>query len=75
MSGYDMELIQDVNRQIRVPLIVCGGAGKLSDFIDCVKATGVSAVSAASIFHFTDQNLIKTRFHMRNAGLNVRSLG
>ncbi|MCA9408448.1 MAG: imidazole glycerol phosphate synthase subunit HisF [Candidatus Omnitrophica bacterium] len=74
MSGYDTDLVDKVNKNISVPLIVCGGAGKLSDFVDVVKQTNVSAVSAGSIFHFTDQNLIKTRCHMKNEGLNVRSL-
>lgn len=74
MKGYDIELIREINRQVHVPVIVCGGAGKLSDFVDVVKETGVSAVSAGSIFHFTDQNLIKTRAHMKNANLNVRSV-
>ncbi len=75
MNGYDIDLIKKVNKEINIPLIVCGGAGTLKDFVDVVKESEISAVSAASIFHFTDQNLIKARFHMKNAGLNVRYLG
>ncbi len=74
MNGYDFPLIKELNKEITIPLIVCGGAGKLSDFIDVVKLAGVSAVSAGSIFHFTDQNLIKARWHMTNQGLNVRNV-
>lgn len=74
MTGYDLELIKELNKHISIPLIVCGGCGKLSDFVDVVREAEVSAVSAGSIFHFTDQNLIKTRWHMKNAGLTVRTL-
>lgn len=74
MNGYDIELIRELNKHSSIPLIVCGGCGKLSDFVDVVREANVSAVSAASIFHFTDQNLIKTRWHMKNQGITVRSV-
>ena len=74
MDGYDIQLIKQVNTALAIPVIACGGAGKLSDIIDVVKESGISAVSAASIFHFTDQYLIKTRAIMKNQGLNVRSV-
>jgi len=74
MDGYDVETVRQVSQNVSVPVIVCGGAGTLSDFVDVVEDTAVSAVSAGSIFHFTDQNLIKTRAHMKNAGLHVRSV-
>ncbi len=74
MDGYDLDLIRQVTQQTTVPVIVCGGAGKLTDFVDAVQTAGATAVSAGSIFHFTDQNLIKARAYMRNAGLTVRSV-
>ncbi len=74
MVGYDLPLIKQVSSHINIPLIVCGGVKDLDDFVLAVKEGQVSAVSAASIFHFTDQNLIKARAHMKNAGIDVRSV-
>ncbi len=74
MNGYDIDMIRQVTQSVSIPVIVCGGAGKLSDFVDAVQNANASAVSAGSLFHFTDQNLIKTRAHMKNAGLAVRSV-
>jgi cyclase len=71
MNGYDLELVSTVSKMVDVPVIVISGAGKLSDFKEAFKA-GASAVSAASIFHFTDQSPIKANFYLRSEGMNVR---
>ena len=54
------------------PVIASGGAGELSDFVKLVKETDVSAMAAASIFHFTEitpldvkKELIKNNIKMR----------
>lgn len=74
MKGYDLDLLEQVAESVSIPVIACGGAGSLDDFVKAVRQGNVSAVSAGSIFHFTDQNLIKARAHMKNAGLDVRSV-
>ena len=72
MEGYDLELIRAVADSVSVPVICCGGAGTLRDLVTGITEGHASAVSAASIFHFTDQNLIKARSYMRQAGIDVR---
>jgi imidazole glycerol-phosphate synthase subunit HisF len=52
MEGYDIDLIKSVSSAIRIPIIACGGAGKLSDFGQAVKAGGASAAAAGSFFIF-----------------------
>ena len=52
MQGYDLELISKVAELISIPVIACGGAGKLEDFGDAVKNSKVSAVAAGSMFVF-----------------------
>lgn len=51
MLGYDGKLIEQVSRQISLPLIAAGGAGKTSDFPAAVNH-GASAVAAGSMFVF-----------------------
>lgn len=51
MEGYDLDLIEKVSEAVNIPVIVCGGAGKIEDFNAAVKA-GASAVSAGSLFVF-----------------------
>jgi cyclase len=52
MAGYDLELTRRVSESVDIPVIACGGAGKLEDFADAVKIGGASAVAAGSFFVF-----------------------
>jgi cyclase len=52
MEGYDIELIKSISRSVRIPVIACGGAGKLDDFRLAVKEGGASAAAAGSFFIF-----------------------
>lgn len=51
-GGYDLELIRQITEAVDVPVIACGGASKISDFVDAVKIGGASAVAAGSMFVF-----------------------
>jgi len=51
-KGYDIDLLKQVVACVDVPVIACGGAGKLEDFILAKKETNVSAVAAGSFFVF-----------------------
>jgi cyclase len=50
-SGYDLDLIKQVTSAVRVPVIACGGAGKLEHFAQAIRS-GASAVAAGSLFVF-----------------------
>lgn len=52
MSGYDIDLIKQVSSSVNIPVVACGGAGSLNDFLEAVKEGGASAVSAGSFFVF-----------------------
>ena len=52
MEGYDIELIKSVSQSVKIPVIACGGAGKLNDFGLAVTEGGASAVAAGSFFVF-----------------------
>jgi imidazole glycerol-phosphate synthase subunit HisF len=71
-TGYDIDLVRAVADAVTVPVIASGGAGRLDDLVDGIRSGHASAVAAASIFHFTDQSVIKARAYMRQAGLEMR---
>jgi imidazole glycerol-phosphate synthase subunit HisF len=52
MQGYDIDLIKNVSSSVKIPVIACGGAGKLSDFGQVVNEGGASAAAAGSFFVF-----------------------
>jgi len=55
MSGYDTTLIRQVTESVSVPVIACGGAGKIEDFGEAVKA-GASAVAMGSMVVYQGKN-------------------
>jgi imidazole glycerol-phosphate synthase subunit HisF len=50
MSGYDLEMIREITRLTRVPVIACGGAGSINDLREAVINGGASAAAAGSLF-------------------------
>jgi cyclase len=52
MEGYDIELIKKVTESVSIPVIACGGASKIEDFVEAVKVGGASAAAAGSMFVF-----------------------
>jgi cyclase len=51
-SGYDLKLLQQVSSAVSVPVVACGGASGLDDFVAAVRQGGASAVAAGSLFVF-----------------------
>lgn len=51
LQGYDLELVQRVAQAVNVPVVACGGAGRLEHLAAAVKA-GAAAVAAGSLFVF-----------------------
>jgi len=49
MEGYDTNIISKVAGAVNIPIVACGGAGKIEDFGEAV-AAGASAVAAGSMF-------------------------
>ena len=72
MKGYDLELIKKVASAVSLPVIACGGAGKVQDIIDAVKIGGANAVSLASMFHYSGHTADSIKERMRNAKIPVR---
>lgn len=52
MSGYDIDLIRTVARAVDVPVIACGGASSVGDFLTAVRDGGASAAAAGAMFVF-----------------------
>ena len=52
MSGYDITWINKISRLTNIPIIACGGAGKIKDLKELIDKTEVSAVGAGSFFVF-----------------------
>lgn len=71
-AGFDLEMIKAVRAVTNVPLIASGGAGKLSDFEDALKA-GANALLAASVFHFSSFKISDVKSYLSAKGYPMRT--
>jgi len=71
-TGYDLPLMKAISSAVSAPVIASGGVGSLDDLVNGVTEGGVSAVLAASIFHFGTYTVSEAKAHMAAAGIPVR---
>lgn len=51
-TGFDTPLIKSVADQLDIPVVACGGASKMEDFLEVIKEGHASAAAAGSFFVF-----------------------
>lgn len=71
-EGYDIELTRAITREVSLPVIASGGAGKLDDFAEVILEADADAVLAASVFHFGELSVRQVKEHLDKAGIPVR---
>lgn len=60
MKGYDLQILEDICTSVRIPSIICGGAGSLDDLKTAYDRLKYSGAAAGSLFVF---------YHNRNSVL------
>ena len=71
--GYDIKTVGSVVAASSVPIIACGGAADFHDFVEVARQTGVSAIAAGNIFHFTERSYPRAKQLLIREGINVRA--
>ena len=70
-EGYDTALIAQVCEAVKIPVIACGGVGRMEHFAQGFEA-GASAVAAANIFQHMEHSTILAKAHLLADGVDVR---
>ena len=70
-DGFDLDLIRAVRREVTIPVIASGGAGRVEHFPPAV-AAGADAVLAATVFHFGTLRIADVKQTLAGAGHPVR---
>jgi len=74
MQGYDVDLIRSVTDAVNIPVIASGGAGSYEDMYKAIADGGAQAVSAAAIFHFTQQTPLEAKQYLASKGVPVTQM-
>ncbi|MCA0179623.1 MAG: imidazole glycerol phosphate synthase subunit HisF [Actinobacteria bacterium] len=72
-QGFDIELIEQVRREVSIPIIASGGAGIPEHFAQALDA-GADAVLAASVFHFGTLTISQVKDAIAAHGHPVRQV-
>ncbi len=71
-DGFDVGVTKAISKEVKIPVIASGGAGKISHFYDVFKKTGATAGLAASIFHFREIGIANIKKYLKRKGVEVR---
>lgn len=71
-QGYDISLLNLVQKKSKIPVIACGGVGNWEHFYEGFKKTNVDATAAANIFHYSDQSVYLSKKFLYEKKINVR---
>jgi cyclase len=69
--GYDFETIKSLENEIKIPLIIAGGAGNESHLIEGLQLSAVSAVATANLFNFIGDGLPNARRKILDLNINI----
>jgi len=71
-QGYDIGLLQTLEKFCSIPMIASGGAGGPQDFINVFQKTNVDGALAASIFHRNEFSIGEIKEVLKNNKINIR---
>ena len=74
-QGFDLEMLAAMAKQVTIPIIASGGAGKKEDFKTLFESVPqVDAGLAASIFHRKEVPLPELKRYLAQQGIPMRIL-
>lgn len=73
MEGFDLELVRKVTSEVSIPVIASGGAGNYEDIEQAISLGKASAVSASSIYLFTEATPLDAKKYLAEKGIPVRN--
>ena len=69
--GYDLDVLKFISNNIKIPIIISGGAGNYKHFLEGLKNLKVDAVSTSHLFNFIGDGLINARKSLLNNGIKL----
>ncbi|KAL9479807.1 hypothetical protein ACSS6W_004593 [Trichoderma asperelloides] len=71
-SGFDLELIEQVKKAVKIPVIASSGAGNPGHFEEVFEKTTTDAALGAGMFHRGEYTVKQVKDFLREKGLLVR---
>ncbi|MBZ0246074.1 MAG: imidazole glycerol phosphate synthase subunit HisF [Cyclobacteriaceae bacterium] len=72
-NGFAIAALNELGKQVTIPIIASGGAGTMSHFVDVFKEGGADAALAASVFHFGEIAIPDLKSYLRDNDIAIRN--
>jgi cyclase len=72
-NGFACKLTSLIAKNLHIPIIASGGAGKKEHFLEVFKDGYVDAALAASVFHFNEITIPDLKIYLKENGIAVRN--
>ena len=72
MLGYNIDVIEKATKILQVPIIASGGAKDYKDMLKLINKTKITAIAAASIYHFKNQTPKLAKSFLKENGIIIR---
>jgi len=69
--GFDIETINEHSKNVVLPLIAMGGAGKSKHFSDIFKSVGIDAAATANLLNFISDAIPFARMNLLEEGIDL----
>ena len=75
-QGFDIDLAKEVVENIKIPVVVSSGAGKLEDIKALIECAQPSGVAIASLLHYDSYQIVDIKNYLRknNIGFNMSNV-
>ncbi len=70
--GFACQALSRLARELHIPVVASGGAGKMEDFRDAFSVGHADAALAAGVFHFGEISIPALKTYLKKENINVR---
>lgn len=71
-NGYDIEMLEAVCQNVRIPVIASGGCGSLTNIVEVFQKTKCDAALVASLFHYGEVTVNEVKEELEKNKIEVR---
>jgi cyclase len=71
-NGFACEALRELSKQLSIPVIASGGAGKKEHFVEVFEQGMADAALAASIFHYNEIPVPELKDYLRKNNITIR---
>lgn len=73
-KGLDIELIKNVTKNVKIPVISSGGVGSLNHISQAIIEAETDAIAMANVLHYNKLDISSIRSHCLSNNIKVRNL-